>query len=495
MPDIQVVSKVYKIEENGQIYKSRYKVINFTDNFNVLAVSPELHEFDEDKMSYYVAEDEIIDDAQKREYIVKKFIFELIEEIEYGGLIVDPTNEKIISFWKDYISDFSVDDQMDSLVKEHTLNKGLSIKKQLFRDIIKDNHNKNSLLLDKDLSPEVLGLKSEGTQVLLNKMIEEICNCSKKGIDVAIIQSGQGHMVDYLKSKLDNLKNITLFDSSISMLNQSREKYGEDGFLYELYNYDFLDETHVGNYDHVVIINTIHQFEHPQEVIRYANIMLKKGGRLHLIDFTKTDAVSILVAIFFQERYLNVENEIRHMFFYKTGYLKQIVGKYFKSKKITSLKNNDAYYIISENVEDYKNIVNEMIKALNLKIQKVIILPKKLDINGKNLYFEKLKKFILEGNNEIRSKQSFVENDKFYIENILKAIWKENLEIDTLSDESNYFKLGGNSLSATKMVVEINKQLNCKINLKEIFENPSFKALLNLIQEKQLNPEVIEGEI
>lgn len=493
MPDTQVVSKAYKIKENGKIYKIKYKVINFTDDYNVLAISPELHEFDQSEMSYYVAEDDLVDDTKKREYIVKKFIFELIEGVEQEGLSVDPVNEKIISFWKDYIIDFSVDEEMDNLVGKHPLNKDLSIKKQLFRDIIEDNHNKNSLLLDKDLSPEVLGLKSEGIHILLNQMIEEIYNCSKKDMNVAIIQSGQGYMVDYLKSKLDNLKNITSFDSSISMLNQAREKYGENGFLYELYNYDLLDERYVGNYDHVVIINTIHQFEHPEEVIRYANLMLKKGGKMHLIDFTKTDAVSILTAIFFQEKYLNVENEIRHKFFYKTDYLKQIVGKYFKSKKITVLRNNDAYYITSENVEDYKKIISEMIKGLNSKIQKVIILPEKLD--DEKLYFEKLKKVILDEVNEIRTNQSFVVGDKSDIKNILKAIWKENLEIDTLSDESNYFKLGGNSLSATKLVVEINKQLNCKINLKEIFENPSFNVLLNLIQEKQLDPEVIEGEI
>lgn len=494
MPSIQMPSKTYKIEKGKEIYQGRYKVINFTDSFNVLAISPKLYKFDKNKILYDVVDNELVADAQKREYIAKKYIFELMEEIKHKNVSVDFANEKIISFWKDYINDFSVDNEMDNLVSRHPLKENLSIKKQLFRDVIEDNHSKIRLLLDKELSPEALGIKSEETHILLKQMIKEIYDNSK-GLNVAIIQSGQAYIVDYLKAKLNNLKHITLFDRSISMLNLSREKYGDDGFTYELYNDDFLKEEYINNYDHIIMINTIHQFEYPKEVIRYANIMLKKGGKLHLIDFTKMDAVSILVAIFFQVKYLDVENETRHMFFHKTDYLKNIVEKYFDSKKITTLKNNEAYYIVSVNTTGYVEAIKKIKEGLDSKINRVVVLAENSDIDNEELYFKDLKELILEEADEINNQQLFIEDGKMDVKSELEKIWKYNLEIDRLSDEANYFKLGGNSLSATKLVVEINKRLSCRVNLKEVFENPFFDELLVLIQKKQVNPDIIEGEI
>ena len=71
----------------------------------------------------------------------------------------------------------------------------------------------------------------------------------------------------------------------------------------------------------------------------------------------------------------------------------------------------------------------------------------------------------------------------------------QNLDIDDVDRNSNYFKLGGNSLSATKLLVEIERRLKCNLKLNEIFSNPEFEKMLNLINSKQLGMEVVEGEI
>ena len=81
------------------------------------------------------------------------------------------------------------------------------------------------------------------------------------------------------------------------------------------------------------------------------------------------------------------------------------------------------------------------------------------------------------------------------IEDILKTIWIKNLGIDNIDRNSNYFRLGGNSLSATKLLVEVERKLKCRLTLNEVFSNSEFESLLSLIESKQINAEIIEGEI
>ena len=88
-----------------------------------------------------------------------------------------------------------------------------------------------------------------------------------------------------------------------------------------------------------------------------------------------------------------------------------------------------------------------------------------------------------------------LKNHNENLEEILKIIWMQNLDIDDVDRNSNYFKLGGNSLSATKLLVEIERRLKCNLKLNEIFSNPEFEKMLNLINSKQLGMEVVEGEI
>jgi len=64
-------------------------------------------------------------------------------------------------------------------------------------------------------------------------------------------------------------------------------------------------------------------------------------------------------------------------------------------------------------------------------------------------------------------------------EEILAQIWSELLGIDRerIGIDDNFFELGGHSLKATGMVSEIQKALNVRIPLTEIFTSPSIRQL------------------
>ena len=73
------------------------------------------------------------------------------------------------------------------------------------------------------------------------------------------------------------------------------------------------------------------------------------------------------------------------------------------------------------------------------------------------------------------------------IQEILVKIWREILEVETIGISDNFFELGGHSLKAAVLASRIHKELNKKIELKELFKSPTIKALSEILQDREEN--------
>ncbi len=67
----------------------------------------------------------------------------------------------------------------------------------------------------------------------------------------------------------------------------------------------------------------------------------------------------------------------------------------------------------------------------------------------------------------------------------LHTIWKELLELKKISTIDNFFDLGGNSLSATRMLSRIRKEFSVNISILELFNNPTITYLSKEIIRRQ----------
>lgn len=67
------------------------------------------------------------------------------------------------------------------------------------------------------------------------------------------------------------------------------------------------------------------------------------------------------------------------------------------------------------------------------------------------------------------------------IEANLLGIWKELLAIQEIGIRDNFFQLGGHSLTATRLVSRINKELNVEVKISQIFQFPTVKELAEAI--------------
>ena len=75
-------------------------------------------------------------------------------------------------------------------------------------------------------------------------------------------------------------------------------------------------------------------------------------------------------------------------------------------------------------------------------------------------------------------------------EKVLANIWGEVLEIKQVGRHDNFFDLGGYSLLAVRILGQINKALNVRLNVPTFFQNPTIERLAQAIDQQQhLRPE------
>ncbi len=73
------------------------------------------------------------------------------------------------------------------------------------------------------------------------------------------------------------------------------------------------------------------------------------------------------------------------------------------------------------------------------------------------------------------------------MQKLLIEIWKEILGINSISIDDNYYEIGGDSLKAIAIISEIDKRMNIKVPVREIFRNCTINTLSGYLQRRQEN--------
>ncbi|MFF2854827.1 condensation domain-containing protein, partial [Peribacillus sp. NPDC058002] len=77
----------------------------------------------------------------------------------------------------------------------------------------------------------------------------------------------------------------------------------------------------------------------------------------------------------------------------------------------------------------------------------------------------------------------------------LKEIWQEFFLDSEINEDSDFFQLGGHSITAMKLVSKINKRLDANMKLADLFENPTLKMLSHKIFPEVNTPPKDETEV
>ena len=72
------------------------------------------------------------------------------------------------------------------------------------------------------------------------------------------------------------------------------------------------------------------------------------------------------------------------------------------------------------------------------------------------------------------------------LEKQLVDIWQDVLQREKIGIDSSFFSLGGHSLKAVQVITRIQKEFNIKIELKELYEEPTISNLASYITSIQI---------
>lgn len=168
---------------------------------------------------------------------------------------------------------------------------------------------------------------------------------------------------------------------------------------------------------------------------------------------------------------------------------------------------------IEINLSDHPNIKMCAVKFKNVSGKNTLIayiVPKKIDYDFEQYQLfldERLPDYMVPKRYVHLKKMPMTENGKIDVSALampkLKAIYKQkpitklekqiaklwqtllNLSPDDIDINANFFNVGGTSLLAVKMLVNLEKIIKIRLKIRTIYENPSIKALASYLQKSQ----------
>ena len=127
------------------------------------------------------------------------------------------------------------------------------------------------------------------------------------------------------------------------------------------------------------------------------------------------------------------------------------------------------------NVKELTKYLKEKLPAYMIPSSLIQMQEFPLNVNGK------IDKNKLPKPNMEEEKRNIVRprNEK---EEILLGIYEEVLQKTEIGTDNNFFELGGDSLTAIKLITKISEKLKVQIGIKDIFENPTIIKLAEIIE-------------
>ena len=71
------------------------------------------------------------------------------------------------------------------------------------------------------------------------------------------------------------------------------------------------------------------------------------------------------------------------------------------------------------------------------------------------------------------------------IEGILIGLWQEVLGVEGISNQSDFFQLGGDSLQMMTLLFRISQELGVELDPGTVFDNPAIAQLALVLAERQ----------
>ncbi|MBN1050266.1 type I polyketide synthase [Clostridium botulinum] len=347
----------------------------------------------------------------------------------------------------------------------------------------------NIILLNRSLFPS----KDKWQELIKNSKDEKLVNNLKQISEIESL----GANIECLSA------DITKYSEAKSLIEHIREKYGNiNGII------------HAAGVGVGIKGNTL---ENENEEVFNAVLSPKVNGTWVLNNLTESDDMDFFVLCSSAITLIGGVNS--GCYIAANAYLDSFASyRSRKGKKTISINwsawNKDHLIEMADLVSDKqifnpilpKNAIEAFDKVLNLDLSRIVI--GSLNLNGSlfdmgdylpfKISEEIKEKVKLAKNNSVNSKYIGDTNNKIKlvgrsvdkyseIEKVIATIWQKVLGFEELSIHDNFFEIGGDSISVTKVHSLIDKQYTGKLKLVDLFAYPTIEKLSEFIMESESN--------
>ena len=466
--------------------------------------------FGELQIGIYEAKDDFkfYDECRNlRKYILNR----IIKKIETGGSDIHEKYDRLVQGWKDEVSNLESNSVNEKLEKNCLLETFMAPFIENINILLGyDKERKNEIIMQENfVSPNEVSLQMKGgiySIEVIEKIIHAYCDYYGNN-KIRILEVG-ARSISATKALANKFKNIeyVILDSSRYYLNRVETELGdlenvrlvvgdlEAIIIPELLNLEF---------DLIVFNNTLHQFSNVENVLRMASDLLKKYGCVVFSEMVVPFPLEDLSTAFFKKAYTDIRKDTKRMVLDKNEW-NQIINsagmefiKKYPEEDFT--KEYPLYvYIACNKWGSTQDKLNGLKKFLKDRLPDYMIpqnyypIPM-MPITNNGKIDRKLLVKKLENIEENRIEIHHSEEKWSEIERKLAVIWKSVLNTKVYRD-SNYFRLGGDSLLATQLSAEIKKHFNIDFSIENVFMKQNFSEMAEYIG-KQLSESVQTKEI
>ena len=424
----------------------------------------------------------------------------VIGRLEIGGKQIVPEYRKLYKKWKEALEGFPAQDQ-------NVVNDESGLLKEVEKELALFETQADSLLMG-EMEPYDFMLKQRFFHVdriadkmpgaaekndLLYHLVFLHANKKSEKEEVRILEIGAGKP-QCIKKLLENLSgrkiHYVLSDVTSSHLNDAREMLLGYDVHFEIIN---MSENRIRcmeereKFDIILAADSLHREENVVQALKNAKSALKCGGILLVGEKTKQDLLVLVTAGLLEKKHegsvkLYAVKEWEELF-EKAGFFmlaeeggkgsfRDIFGqsvfagipKSFRAE----LDQNGVAGALEDLVPEY------MVPSILLFLEELPITQ-----NGK---IDRKRLLNLLESKKIESSRTKPSGE---FEGKVARVWERVLHVNEICLEDDFYLMGGDSLLATQMTIELKKELRLEVALEDIFQNSLFGRFLSIMKEKR----------
>lgn len=468
-----------------------------------------------------IAEEKIISENTVNEEhqteIIEKIMTDIVENTEFSK-----SNESIKYLWLKWLESrniFTSDGNKGGRYRIVTEYKGDDLdeeekifmekaesSKKLLSEVLSGDKSTLSILDDDFLSPEKMSYKDKSVQLAVEKLIQIIRNDYQKNnkvVNIAFVDGRTGSTVGRIIEKMSYKESdITYIENSMAILTQAREILNKTDIPI---NYEFVSDYSVNNelifkFDYVISVNGLHRYKDTEKALKKCRLLLKNGGKLVFIEQEKLMPVGYITAAVIENGFENLDEDRKSKGdpMLASDLWKNILFRLgYSSLKLTKIENSMTFMMEATFLTDNERLTDKEVKEKVSEIVPDYMIPEyvkyfydiPLSSNGKIDRKKIAQDFSIE--------KELTEDDmmKTQTEETVSAIWSEILGLNSISRNSGFIEIGGDSLAATKFLTIIKNRMGVDISLQQMFENQTLYKIAELIEQKVEESDMEEGEI